>query len=358
MKSRIAAALLSALALAGICPGGEVTSGDAPSYVELDRGEEARYILADKTAVTVSLLDYSKTSARVKVNGKTMTFACGPFVKPRVVSGARLALEVTRAWSDRKRWKSFGLRKDVRLFLSDASKPVVSSPSLVYPLRPAPKLENGRSGGWLERRRPSSKDCHIGFDTYGPMGTEVVSVEAGKAVTIETDPYQSKGRYVIVRGKRFKCTYIHLATVEVKPGQQVAAGERLGMMGQSGWVKPHLHFQLSPAGPAGDVNPQHYMYDMFNRLKAKPTRLVYRVNMSFVDRAGAPVKYAELFLKMPDGSLLPCDRTRATAVTAGTYTFVATQKKLGLRGETTATIKGNASVKVVLEPVADEQDKR
>jgi len=43
-------------------------------------------------------------------------------------------------------------------------------------------------------------------------------------------------------GQRFFTIYMHLSKVEVKPGDKLRKGERLGLSGQTGRVTgPHLH---------------------------------------------------------------------------------------------------------------------
>jgi murein DD-endopeptidase MepM/ murein hydrolase activator NlpD len=47
--------------------------------------------------------------------------------------------------------------------------------------------------------------------------------------------------------------YAHLSTVEVKVGDRVAAGARLGLVGSSGISSgPHLHFEVRVRGAAVD----------------------------------------------------------------------------------------------------------
>jgi murein DD-endopeptidase MepM/ murein hydrolase activator NlpD len=47
--------------------------------------------------------------------------------------------------------------------------------------------------------------------------------------------------------------YAHLATIDVRPGQCVATGARIGTVGATGRATgPHLHFELRVRGAAID----------------------------------------------------------------------------------------------------------
>jgi murein DD-endopeptidase MepM/ murein hydrolase activator NlpD len=47
-------------------------------------------------------------------------------------------------------------------------------------------------------------------------------------------------------GRGLISMYCHLSAIDVKPGQQVVAGTKLGLVGMTGRVTgPHLHWGLS-----------------------------------------------------------------------------------------------------------------
>ena len=56
----------------------------------------------------------------------------------------------------------------------------------------------------------------------------------------------SYGIYVeIDHGNGFHTIYAHMSAVLVSAGQRVTQGERIGLMGATGWATgPHLHFEI------------------------------------------------------------------------------------------------------------------
>ena len=67
--------------------------------------------------------------------------------------------------------------------------------------------------------------------------------------------YEGYGVVVTVDvGAPYSTLYAHLSRATVRPGQVVAAGERLGIAGCTGWCTgTHLHFELRRKGV--DVDP-------------------------------------------------------------------------------------------------------
>ena len=82
---------------------------------------------------------------------------------------------------------------------------------------------------------------HRGTDFLVTEGSPVVVSNSGTVVLAKELFYE--GNCVIVdHGQRFFTIYMHLSKVEVKPGDKLRKGERLGLSGQTGRVTgPHLH---------------------------------------------------------------------------------------------------------------------
>jgi murein DD-endopeptidase MepM/ murein hydrolase activator NlpD len=83
---------------------------------------------------------------------------------------------------------------------------------------------------------------HRGTDFHAPSGTPVLAANDG--VVIIAQPMFYEGNLVVVDHGQYFCTlYMHFSKIEVKVGQRVTRGQRLGLSGATGRVTgPHLHF--------------------------------------------------------------------------------------------------------------------
>jgi len=89
---------------------------------------------------------------------------------------------------------------------------------------------------------------HNGVDYGAPTGTAVRSVGEG---VVEMAGWQNGfGNVVHVRHSGNRTTvYAHLSKVDVKKGQRIDQGQRVGAVGSTGWATgPHLHFEFRVGG--------------------------------------------------------------------------------------------------------------
>ena len=86
---------------------------------------------------------------------------------------------------------------------------------------------------------------HLGLDMAAPTGTPVLAALPG-VVTLAHPGMVMTGKTVLVdHGFGISTIYIHLSAVDVKQGQAVSQGQRLGAIGSTGRSSgPHLHFQV------------------------------------------------------------------------------------------------------------------
>jgi murein DD-endopeptidase MepM/ murein hydrolase activator NlpD len=82
---------------------------------------------------------------------------------------------------------------------------------------------------------------HRGTDFHAPSGTPVVAANDG-VVIIARGMFYEGNLVVVDHGQQFSTLYMHLSKIEVKVGERVHKGQRLGLSGATGRVTgPHLH---------------------------------------------------------------------------------------------------------------------
>ena len=94
---------------------------------------------------------------------------------------------------------------------------------------------------------------HDGVDLAAPQG-EPVFAAAPAIVDLAEDLYFSGGTVILDHGSGLFTFYFHLSAIDVRPGDTVAAGQKIGAVGATGRATgPHLHWGARLHGAR--VNP-------------------------------------------------------------------------------------------------------
>lgn len=120
----------------------------------------------------------------------------------------------------------------------------------------APPLKAPSTGNFGARRvyNGKTKSFHAGLDLAAAEGTAVGAAADGR-VALAGDLYFSGGSVLLDHGAGLFTQYFHLSRVDVKEGERVAKGTRLGASGHTGRVTgPHLHWGARLHGAR--VNPE------------------------------------------------------------------------------------------------------
>lgn len=117
----------------------------------------------------------------------------------------------------------------------------------------ASPLEFSRvTSGFAMRFHPilQTMRAHRGVDYGAPLGTPVRAV--GDGLVEFAGRQNGYGNVVQIRhGNQRSTLYAHLSRIDVRKGQSIAQGQRIGAVGATGWATgPHLHFEFH-------VNGQH-----------------------------------------------------------------------------------------------------
>lgn len=96
------------------------------------------------------------------------------------------------------------------------------------------------------------RNPHAGIDIASPVGTPVRA--AGAGTVVETGDFFFNGNSVYIdHGQGIVTLYCHLSRADVRPGERVAAGQRIGLSGNTGRTSgPHLHWTVLANGTAVD----------------------------------------------------------------------------------------------------------
>lgn len=90
------------------------------------------------------------------------------------------------------------------------------------------------------------KRPHFGLDFAAPIGTSIVAPLNGVVTLAYDDMYYSGGTLIIDHGDGVSSTFIHLNKIDVKEGQEVKQGEKIGEMGETGRATgPHLDWRIN-----------------------------------------------------------------------------------------------------------------
>ncbi|MFF8638213.1 peptidoglycan DD-metalloendopeptidase family protein [Streptomyces pilosus] len=91
---------------------------------------------------------------------------------------------------------------------------------------------------------------HTGDDYAARQGATVVAVRNG-TIQWSNDNGGAYGDWIGLRADNGRVyVYCHLSLRDVRPGNPVKAGQKIGKVGDTGKVTgPHLHFEDHPAGP-------------------------------------------------------------------------------------------------------------
>jgi murein DD-endopeptidase MepM/ murein hydrolase activator NlpD len=112
--------------------------------------------------------------------------------------------------------------------------------------------------GPIRREYSTGSDYHDGLDITAPKGTMVRAAAAGTVKFAGKEKEQFGNLVVLDHGDGWFTAYGFLSRVTVKQGAKVAAGERIGLVGNTGLAKGNeLHFEVrkdgKPVDPMGEL---------------------------------------------------------------------------------------------------------
>lgn len=167
-------------------------------------------------------------------------------------------------------------------------------------------------GPFGKRRSPFTREMevHPGVDLAAPVGTPIhatadgVVAFAGQVPMARSTAWWRYGNLVIVEnGGGFFTLFGHDDRVDVRQGQAVKRGDRLGTVGNSGWgvATPHLHYEVRRKGADGALRPVDPLVFILDRRWPNEDRLLLAA------RSGPPLSDFE---PLPVGPVGPIGGAR------------------------------------------------
>lgn len=143
---------------------------------------------------------------------------------------------------------SLPLAPPIRARTADALRPPGPGPTVPrgWPLDEPGYVTRGQVG------TGSQDEAHPGLDIAVPVGTLVRA--AGGATVNQTGEDPEYGLFVLLNHPEdYQTMYGHLSRIIVTAGQEVEAGQVIGLSGNSGRsTAPHLHFEIRQRGTSLD----------------------------------------------------------------------------------------------------------
>ena len=166
----------------------------------------------------------------------------------------------------------------------------------------------------------SKQQMHKGIDIRARKDDVLATENGGKVVAVNHSTNTGGGKSVTVEyartdGSKVQTTYMHLDSISVKAGDEVKAGQKLGVSGNTGTrtTGEHLHFgvkNISADGKVRDVDPASYLAEIAQKGNLKQQALhnghdllaKYRDNSSGVDTSLSPDDWMKKLLSSEDAS--------------------------------------------------------
>jgi murein DD-endopeptidase MepM/ murein hydrolase activator NlpD len=286
------------------------------STVDLRIGEEAEAKLSDGSRARIKLLDVKETRdsvrsalrearATIEINGKVATLVSGNYRLPIAVGGVQVDCPATRGlYQNHDPWEdSWGLDKDARLRIWPAVSAWIQPGEFAYPIKQRWFASSTQMSN--EPSHVDGGDAPTGRKIYYHNGLDIGGCEAMAEVIAATDgivvsagkvtlpgfsdpPVAARYDVVYIRDSRdWFYRYSHLKTIEVKPGDRIKMGQKIGLLGKEGasggWS--HLHFEIKskqPSGKWGTEDGYAFLWEAYQRAYkpkiiavARPHRLIW-----------------------------------------------------------------------------------
>lgn len=129
----------------------------------------------------------------------------------------------------------------------------------------------------------SKQQMHKGIDIRCKHDAVLATENGGKVIVVNQNVNTAEGKSIMVEynredGSKVQTTYMHLSEVNVKVGDAVSAGQKIGVTGNTGTrtTGEHLHFgvkTIAADGTSRDVDPSSYLAEIAQKGNIKQQAL-------------------------------------------------------------------------------------
>lgn len=115
----------------------------------------------------------------------------------------------------------------------------------IQPISPADYYRISDKFGYRIHPITKKRQKHMGVDFAASIGTPIHAVGNGKVISIKKSNTGYGKRVIISHGYGFKTLYAHMSKIDVKVGDVVTRGQKIGNVGNTGSsTGPHLHYEV------------------------------------------------------------------------------------------------------------------
>lgn len=206
--------------------GMKVNSRDGVAYIGFDRDAPKLQTL------TIKLAGGAQMDLSIEITPREYTISRIDGLPPSQVSNySKKQLARIRSSSARKK-KGFASREQTMWFKD----------GFTYPLKSFVKTSPFGAQRILNGIK---KKPHYGVDIAAPVGTPIYAPADGVVSLADDDLYFEGAMVLLDHGQGLISMYLHMDAIDVKPGQMVKRGEKLGEVGSKGRsTGPHLCWRL------------------------------------------------------------------------------------------------------------------
>ncbi|MFC1508396.1 PKD domain-containing protein [Candidatus Omnitrophota bacterium] len=266
--------------------------------VDLDIGETQQAALSNGKTVSVTVLDVVESrdiirdairEARVKVrvDGEEITLVSANYNLPKKAGTVKIDCPITKGYNSNTTRDAWGLKKDVRLRLWPSESPFAEPGTIVYPVNQrlfASDTQMSNEPVFVDAgENPGNKNIyyHDGLDFGGAEGMVdvfaatygLVVSKAGAILDGHEKDTPVGARYDVIyllddRGWYYRYSHLKSHETNVRLGERVKAGQKIGELGKEGgsggWS--HFHFAITcrqPSGAWGTEEGYAYIHEAY-----------------------------------------------------------------------------------------------